>query len=72
MGAAIAERIDVSRTQNSYTAELQAVAEALKRVNESIPPNSTLLVSVSEPVGPSGPKQTRQVMMARHSCSVRS
>ena len=37
-------RINSSRIQNSYTAELQAVAEALKRAKENSPSNSTVLM----------------------------
>ena len=37
-------RINSSRIQNLYTAELQAVAEALKRAKENSPPNSTILM----------------------------
>ena len=37
-------RINSSRIQNSYTAELQAVVEALKRAKENSPPNSTVLM----------------------------
>ena len=37
-------RINSSRIQNSYTAELQAVAEALKCAKENSPPNSTILM----------------------------
>ena len=39
--------INSSRIRNSYTAELQAVAEALKRAKENSPPNSTVLVSAN-------------------------
>ena len=37
-------RIDSLRIQNSYTSELQAVAEALKRAKENSPSNSAILM----------------------------
>ena len=39
------EHLDIKRAQNLYTAELLAVAAALNRVNNNIPPNSTILIT---------------------------
>ena len=41
---ATGERLGTQRTQNPYTAELQAVVAALSYVNDKIPPNSVILM----------------------------
>ena len=41
------ENLDIRKAQNLYTVVLEAVATALKCVNDNIPSNSTILITLA-------------------------